>query len=316
MLDDTPMSQLRHAIVCLAAAIAATTLVHAQGVSGVFFTEGWESGNASSSFNSQTYGRLATSSQFSVQGAVRAAGSWALQHRLTSGLQVGQVQYATQHFGDAVTGPVHAAGAGQHFQDIYVQYKYYYSPGFDVANIDKQLIIGTQDDRRHDNACCNPWVANYVTIFPVVGTRDQVAIVNNKQASSGQWINMSQNASGYGRGNRFTTQPGRWYTVEVRRRMNDSGVDNGIFQMWIDGTLLADYRTVRYRTPWNGSYGSNFSFGTNFAMISDYTEWPVDTDGSIYYDDVKFSTTYIGVAPSSLPTAPANVRIIPPPPSH
>ena len=70
---------------------------------------------------------------------------------------------------------------------------------------------------------------------------------------------------------------------------------------------------VRYRTAWDGTYGSNFTFGTNFAMISDYTEWPVDTDGSIYYDDVKFSTTYIGVTPNGLPSAPNNLRIIPPP---
>ncbi|MGE0463824.1 MAG: hypothetical protein AB7Q16_20860 [Vicinamibacterales bacterium] len=302
------------AAACVVAAMAATTLVRAQGVVGVFFTEGWESGSAAGSFNSQSYGR-ATSSQFSVQGGVRAAGSWALQHRLTAGMTGADIQYATQHFGDAITGPVVPAGAGQHFFDIYVQYKIYYSPGFDVSNIDKQLIIGTQDNARHDNPCCNPWVAHYLTVFPVLGTRDLVAEANNKQAASGQWLGFRQNASGYGPGNRFTTRPGEWHTIEVRRRLNDAGVDNGIFQLWIDGTLLSDYRNVRYRVPINGSFGANFEYGTNFAMISDYTLQPVTRDEIVYYDDIKFSTTYIGVGSSPpLPSAPGNLRIIPPAP--
>lgn len=308
------MSERRAFASCTILAVCLTALLEAQGQAGIFFNEGWESGSASNSFNSGSYG-VATSSQFTVQSANRGTGNWALQRRLTAGTASGAIQYATQHFGDAPSGPVHAGTAGRRFDDIYIQYKIYYSAGFDLANMDKQLIIGTQDDRRHADICCNPWVAHYLTIFPVVGTRDLVAESNNKQSATSQWWGFRQNASGYGPNNRYATQPGTWNTIEVRRRLNDLGVDNGIFQLWINGILLSDNRTVRYRTAWNGTVGSNFNYGTNFAMISDYALSPITRDETLFYDDIKMSTSYIGVdgGQTQLPAAPRNLRILVPP---
>jgi hypothetical protein len=307
------MNSLLRAVLTVALAAAVVT-VGAQGpVDGVFFNETWESGSLSNSFNSSGYGRAASNSQYRAQNAIAASGTWAFQHMLTQGMTPGDVAFTTQHIGDAVTGPVYPTGAGQHFYDLYVQYKVYYTPGFDFRGY-KQFIIGTQDDRRHDNSCCNPWVAHYLTIYPARPEYGTVlAEANNKQAASGQWVGFRQNAGGYGPSNLFSIQTGRWYTIEVRRRLNDSGVDNGIFQLWIDGQIISDNRSVRFRTPWNGSFGSNFTHGTNFVMISDYTSSNVTQNQSIYYDDVKFSTTYIGVQSSTPPAPPApptNLRII------
>jgi hypothetical protein len=291
---------------CAILLAAASVLAQPAPVTGVFFTEGWESGSASGSFNSSFYGSAA-GSQFAVQNTVRASGSFALRHILPSNISPGSIQYATQHFGDAVSGPVWPTGQGQHFMDLYVQYKVYYAPGFDFWGYAyKQLIIGTQDDRRHDNPCCNPWVAHYMTIYPP--GRSLLAEANNKQAASGQWVGFSQNAGGHSDSNRLTLQTGRWYTIEVRRRLNDSGVDNGIFQMWVDGQIISDYRSVRYRVPYNGSFGTTMTYGTNFAMISDYGG-PVSQEQRIFYDDIKMSTTYIGTG-ASAPTAPTNLRIV------
>jgi hypothetical protein len=135
------------------------------------------------------------------------------------------------------------------------------------------------------------------------------AEVNAKQATSGQFVGLPQNQGGYGSSNPYVTEAGRWYTVEVRRRLNDSGSSNGIFQMWMDGVLISEHTNVLYRVPLNGSFGSNMTYGTNFAMISDYMASGSTRDQSIYYDDVKFSTTYIGVGPG-LPSAPTNLRIV------
>lgn len=281
-------------------------------VSGVFFSEGWESGATGTTFNSRNYGSTA-GSQFRAQGAVRGSGNFALQHILTTGLSAGSIQYATQHFGDAVNGPVYPVGQGQHFFDLYVQWKVYYSPNFDVTNDrPKQFIIGTEDERRHDSTCCNPWVSHYVMVYPPGPTWGiTVAEANAKQATSGQFVNLIQNRSGYSSSNPFVTQTGRWYTVEVRRRLNDPGQRNGIFQMWVDGALLAEYTTVLYRVPFDGTFGSNMAYGTNFAMISDYMSNGSTRDQSIYYDDVKFSTTPIGVTSQGLPSAPTNLRVVP-----
>ena len=287
--------------------------VGAQGpVNGVFFDEGWESGSASGSFNSRYYGSL-SGSQFHVQNSTTATGAWALQHLIPAGTAPSAIQYATQHFGDARSGPVHPTGQGQHFYDLYIQYKVYYPPGFPTGNLAKQLIIGTEDDRRHDDPCCNPWVAHYMTVYPPFGGRVWNVEANNKQAASGQWVGFVQNASGHSESNLFTIGTGQWHTVEVRRRLNDPGVDNGIFQMWIDGRLISDHRNARYRVPWNGTYGSNFEYGTNFMLISEYGA-TMPSAQSVYYDDIKLSTSYIGTSggttPPAPPAAPRNVRIL------
>jgi len=293
---------------CVAAVALGSVLANAQ-IAGIFFTEDFEDGTLSSSFNSSAYGSL-NNSQYSLQSAIAASGA-ALRHSLAAGTAPGSVAYATQHFGDALTGPVHANGRGQHFQDLYIQYKVYYSPGFDFHTNYKQLIIGTQDDRRHDEACCNPWVAHYITVYAGTGGA-QLAEGNNKQAASGQWLGFGANQNGYSNSNRFILQTGRWYTIEVRRRLNDSGQDNGMFQMWADGQLIADHRNLRLRVPNTGTFGSNYTYGTNFAMISDYPLQNVSQNQSIYYDDMKFSTSYIGTTSTTPPppAPPTNIRIV------
>jgi hypothetical protein len=300
---------VRFAVYVSAVALSGVVLLDAQApVTGIFFDEGWESGATSGSFNSSFYGS-AGGNQFSAQSAVKYAGTWAFRHQLNAGLQPGSIQYATQHFGDAIAGPVLANGRGQHFNDFYIQWKVYYSPGFDFSVGIKQFIIGTQDDQRHDNPCCNPWVAHYTTIY-VEDHGELYAEINNKQASSGQWIGLGPNLGP----NPFVLQSGRWYTIEVRRRLNDSSGDNGIYQMWVDGQLIADHRNLRFRIPNNGSFGSNYTYGTNFAMISDYTPAALPQSQAVYYDDVKFSTTPIGASgtapPPAAPAPPTNVRVI------
>jgi hypothetical protein len=293
-----------------AAAVLATVLLDAQGpVAGVFFNEGWESGSAANTFNSSGFGSASGSNQFSVQGTVRAAGLWALQHRLTAGQDGDSVHYATQHFGDARTGPVWAAGRGEHFFDLYVQYKIYYSPGFRFDTNYKQFEIGTQDDLNQTGVCCNPWVANYTTVYVSSGGA-QLVEGNNKGSSTPQWIGYPQNAGGYSSSNRLTLTSGRWYTIEVRRRLNDPNVDNGILQMWVDNVLIMDHRNVRFRVPRNGNYGANMAYGTNWIMISDYPLQGVSQNQSVYYDDVKMSTTFIGTGAAQPPSAPTNLRVV------
>jgi hypothetical protein len=68
---------------------------------------------------------------------------------------------------------------------------------------------------------------------------------------------------------------------------------------------------VLFRVPRNGSFGANFTYGTNWVMISDYALQGVSQNQSIYYDDVKLSTTYIGTGGTgTAPAAPTNLRIV------
>ncbi|MCC7032953.1 MAG: hypothetical protein IT179_09000 [Acidobacteria bacterium] len=307
--------------VLLALAVSAVGLAQTPG-SGVFFDEGWESGSVAATFNSSAYGSMTDSTQFHLDNTVAGrTGTWAIRHHLEAGMPVDTVDTVGQHFGDAPTPPVWATGAGQHFYDLYVHYRFRYSPGFDFGTGHyKQFMIGTQDDRRHDETCCLPFAAHYIAIIVEEGAVLQ-AEAYKKEAGQPRF-DLNPNRGGYSDHNPFIVQTGRWYTMEVRRRLNDSGVDNGIFQMWVDGQLVAEYTNVRYRIPRNGAYGSNFTYGTNFALMTDYTITTVGQDQDVYYDDVKFSTQPIGSSPTPpppppppptppLPPAPSNLRIIP-----
>lgn len=276
----------------------------------VFFAESFETGSPQT-FLSQSYGNISTSSRYSIQSAVRASGMYGLRYHFMIGTSnVGE--YTTQHFGDSPAGPVHPNGAGNHYNDIYIQFKLYYSLGYDwSAGNNKIMIIGTQDDRNHDNVCCNPWVSHYITILAGnAGPRGFFdAEGNNKISASGQWFGLSPNINGYDSLNRYFINPGRWYTIEVHKRLNDVGMNNGIFEVWINGLKVAEYFTVTYRVPWDGTYGTNFAYGTNFVMLTTYINNPAPRDQDIYYDDVKFSTTYIGT--TSVPLSPpTGLRII------
>jgi hypothetical protein len=284
-------------------------------VTGIFFTESWDSGTLANSFNSNSYGRLSETGLHSIDTATRVSAPGAIRQRYTAGQVGDSIDGGTQHFGDSPASPVPAAGSGQHFYDIYFQYKFYYSPGFDFGNGHyKQFMIGTQDERRHDETCCIPFAAHYLMMMVEHGGAVEVEAYN-KESSSRPFVQLNPNAGGYNDSNRFIVQTGRWYTFEVRRRLNDPGVDNGIFQMWADGVLIADYRSVRFRIPRNGAFGSTATYGTNWLMLSGYTTNTVSQNQSAYYDDLKLSTTYIGAGttpPPTAPAAPTGLRVVTP----
>ncbi len=258
-------------------------------IGGLFFEEDFEAGIASA-FNSSWYGSFVNNTQYSVVSDVVGGGLYGARHHYPLN---GSGQYITQHFGDSIAGPVWPEGAGLHYDDLYVQYRVRYAAGYDFsARANKQFIIGTQDDRQHANVCCNPWVSHYITIYS--GTEGAFLVEgNNKRVQGNQWFDLSPNMNGYNSSNLYSMQLDRWYTVEVRRKLNDEGQANGIFQMWIDGQQVADYAGLEYRLPWDGTYGANFSYGTNFIMLSNYITDPAPQAQDVYYDEIKMSTMFI-----------------------
>jgi len=275
-----------------------------------FFIENWESGTAHT-FLSDYYGNFSNSSQWTIQSNV-VNDSYAAEHRFPNG---GEGLHCTQHFGDSTKSPVYENGLGNRYLDLYVQFKIYYPPGYDwSAGNNKQMIIGTDDGIRHDNICCNPWVSHYITLLAGgTGTQGYFnAEGNNKRNPSDghNWFGLSPNINGFEQ-NRYYIQTGRWYTIEVRRRLNDSGQSNGIFEMWIDGQKVAEHNNVVYRVPWDDTYGADFNYGTNFVMLTAYIDNPAPKEQSMYYDDITFSSTYIGSGNDSVaPSPPKNLRII------
>lgn len=277
------------------------------GIALVIFEEGFESGNGES-FSRSPYGSITGNTQYSVQDSVKATGNYALRHHFNLG-QGGS--YATKFIGD---NPEISNPNNDHYNNLYIQFKLRYSQGYDFsAGNNKIMIIGTEDDRRHDAICCNPWVASYITIL--MGHTGSSGFFdtegNNKRATTGQWIVLGPNQAGYTNTNRFIAETGRWYTMEVHIRLNDTNQNNGVFEMWVDGVKVSEYSNVLYRIPWDGAAGSNFDYGVNFVMLSHYIDSGAPQAQDMYYDDIKINTQYIGTGGSPLlsPSPPWNLRV-------
>jgi hypothetical protein len=268
---------------------------------GVFFSEDFES-NTFTTFNSAWYNTMADNPNYSIQSDNVANGVYTLKFDYHQN-EDADSDFATQHFGDSTKTPVYSEGAGNTYDELYLQYKVYYSPGFDFSSgNNKQFIIGTEDGARHANACCNPWVAHYVTL---AARSDGIfdAEANNKQGASGQWVDLSPNLNGYNNTNSYAIETGRWYTVEAHIRLNDANQTNGVFEQWIDGEKITERRNITYRIPINGYFGTDFNHGINFLMLSNYINNPASQDQSSYYDDIKLSTSYIGIGDPTPPPA-------------
>ena len=129
--------------------------------SNIFFSENFDSSFTPNTFLIQYYGNIASNPQWTIRNQISFSGNNSLQYEFLQGNNMQEFDHVTQHFGDATKSPVYPIGAGSSYQDIYIQFKLYYSPGFDwSAENNKQMIIGTDDSLRHPDVCCNPWSLN------------------------------------------------------------------------------------------------------------------------------------------------------------
>jgi len=80
---------------------------------------------------------------------------------------------------------------------------------------------------------------------------------------------------------------GQWYCVEARTRLNDAGQSNGVFQLWINGTLEAERTGLNWVGAFN-AYGINGLFFENYWNVGS----PVAQER--YFDNIVVSTQPIG----------------------
>ena len=258
----------------------------------LFFVEDFEAASLANSFDSDWYGSMMSNPDFNLVNDNIPGSSYALSYNYQLGENADD-GYATQHFGDSTKTPVYTNSAGTQFSEIFLQYKVYYSPGFDFSSRNnKNFIIGTDDGSEHTEACCTPWVAHYVTLK--VGDGYFHAEANNKRGASGQWVGLMPNENGYSEFNQYSVETGRWYLVEAHIILNDMGQENGVFEQWIDGVIITSRNNVSYRVPLNGGFGTNFDYGINFLLISNYIDNVATQDQTVHYDDIKMSRSYIG----------------------
>lgn len=105
------------------------------------------------------------------------------------------------------------------------------------------------------------------------------------------WGNYWQN-----QGSPVSLTAGQWNKVKFRLKLNDAGQSNGIFQLWINDVLKADYSNMNYR----GSYTER---GWNHLMMSMHATPYHSQDQWIARDNISISSGE-GSSGDSSPSVP------------
>ena len=98
----------------------------------------------------------------------------------------------------------------------------------------------------------------------------------------------------------FTFGDNRWYCIEMRQKMNTPGENDGIIQVWIDGTQVALRTDINWRRAGSNVQWSNVSL---FRQIG---------AGNIWFDRFAVGNTRIGCignpppVDTTRPTPPTN----------
>jgi hypothetical protein len=80
---------------------------------------------------------------------------------------------------------------------------------------------------------------------------------------------------------------GRWVCVEAHVRLNDPGVSNGLFELWVDGNADAS----RTGLNWVGAFSA---YGINSLFVENYRNDASPVEQSRYLDNLVVSTRRIG----------------------
>lgn len=79
-------------------------------------------------------------------------------------------------------------------------------------------------------------------------------------------------------------EPGKWYRLTQRIKLNEDNLSNGIMQVWVDGKQVVDKKDIRYRL-WGKGMIDSFYFSTFHGGASE--DWAPQNDSFIYYDNFK-----------------------------
>lgn len=80
---------------------------------------------------------------------------------------------------------------------------------------------------------------------------------------------------------------GEWHCIEARARLNDSGLENGVFQLFINDNLEAE----RSGLNWVGNYAA---YGINAVFFENYWNNGSPVNQTRYFDNLVISTQRIG----------------------
>jgi len=191
-------------------------------------------------------------------------------------------------------------GVGEPVTDIEIRAKLRWSEGFDFEKGGAKIfIVGAFEDWSAGYIGPNPWSPYYLLLqWRRTGKSDRPqeleGVLHRKTECAevagakgcNRWRSMKPNLAS------LPLRAGRWYDVRYRVALNTPGLQDGLFEAWVDGVKIIEYRDVDYR----GRYTSH---GLNQFMLSRRANKKSPTQ-SLFWDELLVSAT----APLSASSAP------------
>jgi len=176
--------------------------------------------------------------------------------------------------------PAHCyKGLSTDYEDIYVQYYFKYSPAYQFHGVDNKQTYY--------------WLGS--------SSSNWYLSVRGSQKIS--LVTQTYNTARYNSNTGYDPiiNPGTWYKITARFKMNSPGVLNGICQVWINDTLVMNHTNIGYRsstqsgmgmkqatiTPvFGGSSGifktqTDYQWYDRFIITTDQSELSVQSGGSV-----------------------------------
>ena len=127
--------------------------------------------------------------------------------------------------------------------------------------------------------------ANQLVLDPARGTDAAGTLLTTgyNDAANLSWLGATQSATPL-----FDAlHVGQWYCVEAHVRLNDAGISNGVFELWIGGNLEAQRTGLNF-------LGAYSAFGLNAVFVENYWNAGSPADQERYLDEFVVSTERIG----------------------
>lgn len=249
---------------------------------GAFFTDGFETGDLShvdGSSGAKWNGQAASpGSSVTVSSEVVRSGTKALKVMFKGNADLTNDSYAEAYF-----------NLGAQRQDVYIRFYIFYPANY---------IIRDDPAGPENTKLMYLWGSNYNTDMAKIGIEYEKDMhFGFKAKGEGYPLSPSCNAgaaTGYimayphSSTVSITSMKGRWAAVEVHYKL-DSGSGDGVFQLWVDGTLEINAQNIIWASaPCAPGYLLN-------GYLMGWSNSGFSEDTSVYIDDVVFSDSYVGI---------------------
>ena len=231
--------------------------------------------------------------QLLVQSALMHAGNNALVCRHDPTVNENSDYWGALFLGD------HVGIDGDLQNEIWIEYWTYFSPEFQWPSFgQKMFILAAFESWSAGYASPNSWSPYYVTLY-ANRSGQMTGELNRKVGTDPGWRTLSQTI-----GTPVSFQGGMWYKVKCHMKLNSVGAGDGVFELFIDDNLKAQYTDVDYRSDYT-------NFGFNHLILSTYAVNSVPKAQEQYWDDIKLSNAEIqpDTEPLEVPGPPAMLTV-------